>query len=141
MKYLVAIAVFVLGLMLIPGAAHGEDTTAVGLTVETALCTGIEERMPVGTAETFSPYVDQVYLWCKVLGAQDSTSITLVWSYVGEEKARVELPVKSPVWRTWGSKKILPSWQGAWDVKILDSAGDILKAVTFTVAPDTTVAP
>ncbi|MBD3257987.1 DUF2914 domain-containing protein [candidate division GN15 bacterium] len=103
------------------------------LEVETQMCTGIEGRMPVGPTDTFSDGTEQVWLWMKVTGADDTTAITLVWSHEGEEKARHDLPVNSPSWRTWASKKLLPSWTGDWQVKILNPQGDILKAVDFTV--------
>ena len=105
----------------------------VGLMVETQMCTGVAERMPVDSVSDFPVGTEQVYLWCHVTGATDSTSITMVWSNEGEERATVEFPVKSPSWRTWGSKKLLSSWTGNWGVKILDSQGEILKAVNFTV--------
>ncbi len=109
------------------------QTEPVGLMVETQMCTGVAERMPVDSVSDFPAGTEQVFLWCHVTGATDSTSITMVWSNEGEERATVEFPVKSPSWRTWGSKKLLPSWTGNWEVKILDSQGEILKAVDFTV--------
>lgn len=103
------------------------------LVVEASFCTGVEERMPVGETESFSPDVENVYMWCRVTGCQDTTVIKQVWSWNGQEMASVELPVKSPAWRTWGSKKILPEWTGNWEVKIFDADGNVLKSASFVI--------
>jgi len=116
------------------GYGQGEEATVESaLTVEAQLCTGIEERMPVGAAESFDTDIEKVYLWCQVTGAADTTVIKHVWSYERKEMAAVELPVKSAAWRTWSYKTILPEWTGNWEVKVLDAEGDVLKAVSFTV--------
>ncbi len=116
------------------GYGQGEEATVESaLMVEAQLCTGIEERMPVGATESFDADVEKVYLWCQVTGAADTTVVMHVWSYEGKEMAAVELPVKSAAWRTWSYKTILSEWTGNWEVKVLDAAGDVLKAVSFTV--------
>ncbi|UCD94943.1 MAG: hypothetical protein JSU69_02520, partial [Candidatus Zixiibacteriota bacterium] len=50
-----------------------EPAVMPAMTVETELCSGIEERMPTGMADTFTPDVEKVYLWCKVIGCKDTT--------------------------------------------------------------------
>lgn len=101
--------------------------------VQTAICAQVIDREPQGTAETFAAGIEQVYLWTKFVGAADSTTVSHVWLHNGNEMATVELPVRSSSWRTWSSKKMLPSWVGDWEVKVLDSEGNILKSVTFTI--------
>jgi len=128
-----SLAIVIIGLTA-TGYTQGE--TAVGesaLTADVQLCTGIEDRMPVGVAESFGADVEHMYLWCKVIGAADTTFVKHVWSYEGKEMASVELPVRSGSWRTWSSKTILPEWTGNWEVKVLDANGDVLKAVSFRV--------
>jgi hypothetical protein len=109
------------------------ETAGPALTAEAEICTGIDERMPTGTAESFPADVGKVYLWCKIQGATDSTMVRHVWYRNGEEMATVELPVKSPAWRTWSSKNLLPEWTGAWEVKILDADGNELASVPFQI--------
>jgi len=104
-----------------------------GLTVEAEICSGIEERMPSGMADTFAPDVDTLYLWTRVLGCKDTTMIHHKWYREGEEMADVELPVKSSSWRTWSSKAMMPSWTGNWEVKVTDADGNVLATVPFTV--------
>ena len=140
-RILLSIALLICGL---PAVLYGQEQEAgagSALIVEAQLCTGIEERMPVGVAESFDTDIEKVYLWCKVTGAADTTVVKHVWSYEGKEMAAVELPVKSTAWRTWSYKTILPEWTGNWEVKVLDAAGDVLKAVSFTVGVAQTTEP
>jgi len=55
--------------------------------------------MPTGMADTFAPDVENVYLWCKVIGCKDTTVVHHVWYYKGDQMADVELPVRSPAWQ------------------------------------------
>jgi hypothetical protein len=103
--------------------------------VEAQVCTGVQERMPVGTAQSFSSDIGQVYLWCKVTGALDSTSISVAWLWEGKEMTTVQLPVKSSSWRTWSAKKILSTWTGKWEARIMDAQGNILAAMNFSITP------
>ncbi|UCE23545.1 MAG: DUF2914 domain-containing protein [Candidatus Zixiibacteriota bacterium] len=113
-----------------PATAAGPFTE-----VETAVCAGVEDRQPVGEAESFGADVGQVFFWTKCVGAVDTTVIQHVWTREGETMATVDLPVRSSSWRTWSSKQILPSWTGDWEVRVLDADGNILKAVSFKIAP------
>ena len=127
--------VLLLGLyVLAPSISAQEQAAAVPFTeVETAICSEVMEREPVGTAESFGSDVGQVYLWTKLIGATDTTIVRHVWYYNGNEIANVELPVRSSMWRTWSSKKILPTWIGDWEVKVMDAQGNILKSVGFKI--------
>ena len=111
------------------------QTPTAALTAEAQACTAVQDRMPVGTAESFTSDVGQVYVWSKIMGSIDpSTVIKHVWYYDGQEKASVELIVKGSNWRTWSSKKIPASWTGDWVVKIVDASGNIIKEVPFKIA-------
>ena len=59
--------------------------------------------------------------------------MTHAWYHEGETRARVDLPVGSLSWRTWSSKRILPSWTGRWEVKVLDAEGTVLGAAAFEI--------
>jgi len=139
MKKITIFGILVFTLMLSVSVWGQTDSTSSITSIETALCTSIENRMPVGEDSVFSSDVGKVYLWCKVNGATDSTSIKHIWSYQGKEMAVVELPVKSPAWRTWSYKTISPQWVGdkegvsLWEVKTVDAGGNILKSVTFKI--------
>ena len=110
-----------------------EKETAATLTVEAKLCTSVVDRVAQGEATKFSSDVGEVYLWCRVKGATDTTHVEHLWYYNGEEKASIKLPVKTALWRTWSKKKIMPHWTGQWEVKIVDADWHILKTIAFTV--------
>ncbi len=111
-----------------------ESKATSSLTAEAQICTGIQERMPTGMAETFPPEVGQVYLWCKITGSAGETTVKHIWSFNGKEVATVELAVKSSPYRTWSAKKIMPHMTGDWSVKIVDAQGNTIKEMAFKVA-------
>ena len=94
---------------------------------------GVENRQPVGVDTNFPATVERVYCFTKIIGAADSTFVSHVWYYEGEEKARVELAVKSQAWRTWSSKKILESWEGRWRVEVVSAEGNVIAGKEFVV--------
>ncbi len=133
-KFFLAVAFLALCL---PLAALAQTPAEAGsaLKAEAQVCTGIQERMPTGMAESFTPEVGQVYLWCKITGSDGETTIKHVWYYQGNEMASVELPVKSSSYRTWSAKKIMPQWTGDWSVKVEDASGTVLKEISFKIEP------
>jgi hypothetical protein len=97
-----------------------------------AIATGIEEHEPEGSAVEFPPGVDRLFCFTQIAGA-DGETIVHAWIHEGTTRARVELEIGSPLWRTFSSKQILPSWTGNWQVKILTEAGAVLKTIDFSV--------
>ena len=93
-------------------------------------------RRIVAPADTFPADVGRLYCLTRISGAADTTSVTHVWVHAGTPLARVRLPVRSPDWRTWSSKRILPSWTGEWEVMVLDADGGVLARRTFHVLPE-----
>ncbi len=112
---------------------HADETP--GLKVESIrFCTAVEGRQPTGVDTVFTDSVECVYCLTKITGAADSVSISHVWYYGDEIKAKVDLPVRSGAWRTWSSKRILPVWTGKWRVLILSDDGNVLGSKSFTIA-------
>ncbi len=95
--------------------------------------TDVENRELVGADSTFSADVGTVFCYTHITGAQDTTEIAHVWYYQDEEKARVPLGVRTSDWRTWSSKKILPSWAGEWNVRVEDAEGNVLGSSSFVI--------
>ena len=120
------------------GLTYAQDSTTSGqfTSVETVACTGIVDRMPTGEGTIFPETTDTVYVWTKLTGALDTTSIKHVWFHGANEIASVELPVRSSSWRTWSYKSIIPDWAGDWEVKIEDSQGNVLKSVKFSIGSE-----
>ena len=106
-----------------------------GLQVELGFGSGIdrETRSLVGESAVFPVGQDRVFCRMHILGAQAPTTVTHAWFWEGKTMAQVELNVGSANWRTWSSKRLLASWAGNWEVKVLDQEGKVLASAGFQV--------
>jgi hypothetical protein len=95
----------------------------------------VVDRAPVEAGSSFPVSVDKLFCFTKITGALNPTHVTHVWSFDGTERARVELAVNSPSWRTYSSKNIENQEVGAWRVEVVDSAGKVLQTLNFEVTP------
>ena len=93
------------------------------------------DRAPVEAGSSFPASVGKLFCFTKMTGALNPTHVTHVWSFDGTERARVELEVNSPSWRTYSSKIIENHEAGAWRVEVADSAGNVLQTLNFAVTP------
>jgi hypothetical protein len=105
---------------------------SAGPVIRAVVCTEVVEREPVGEASAFEAGVELLFCFTEITGLKGAT-ITHAWIHDGKTRARVELLVRSPRWRTWSSKKLAPGWTGSWQVKILDAEGIVLSTVSFEV--------
>ncbi len=104
------------------------------LTVERMeICTAVKEREPVGADTSFGSNVQQLYCFTTLSGAKDTTSVSHVWYYQGEEKANVNLNIKAKKWRTWSSKRIMEKWTGEWRVDVVTAEGTVLRSKEFMI--------
>lgn len=101
--------------------------------------TGVQDREPVGIAETFSAEVGEVFFYTVFEGDFPESEVTHVWRRDGEEMARVPLTVRGPRWRTWSSKRILADWTGSWTAQVVGPEGTVIESVEFTVEAVPTV--
>jgi hypothetical protein len=99
------------------------------------------DREPDGYGTSFPVSVGKLYCFTKVTGAQSPTQVTHVWFFDDNERARVDLGVKSSSWRTYSSKIIQPHEIGKWRVDVEDFAGNVLKTLEFEVAPQQVTMP
>lgn len=108
-----------------------------GLTLnKIVICTDVVDRTPVGADVEFSEDVGTLICFTAVANSGNPTTVTHIWSYLGEEKARTSMNVgTSPNWRTWSTKKILPEWSGPWTVTVLDAAGAEIGSADFHIGP------
>jgi len=125
-----------------PKKSTGEEKTKMTTGIQiarSAICQQVEEREPVEIDSVFPADVGTVFAYTKINGVTAPTQVTHVWYHGEREMARVQLQVRSNGWRTWSSKKILPSWTGTWKVKILNEEGENVKTMEFQVEdPKTT---
>lgn len=95
--------------------------------------TAVDNRELVGTDSTFSSDVGTVYCFTRIKGAEGESTVTHIWYHNEEEVSRVSLDLKSADWRTWSSKKILPTWTGKWTVEVVNTEGEVLTSGTFNI--------
>ncbi|RMG68308.1 MAG: DUF2914 domain-containing protein [Nitrospirae bacterium] len=100
---------------------------------EAYIAKAVVELKPVEPSEQFSSDIGRVYCFSRITGAKTNTTVRHLWFYKDRFMAEVELPVKSPDWRTYSSKRILPSWKGPWRVDITDREGLLLKSLHFEI--------
>ena len=100
-----------------------------------AVCKDVIDRAPVEAGSSFPASVGRLFCFTKITGAVDPTHVTHVWSFDGTERARVELEVNSPSWRTYSSKNVESQEVGRWSVEVVDSAGNVLQTLNFEVTP------
>ncbi len=134
MNRISAVFTMVLVLFLSTCVLANAQETGQNLRVEdAAIATEVTDLTPQGVSDSFPPTVSKLYAFTRIVGAEGETTVKHLWFYQDRLMAEVELPVRSPSWRTYSSKNILPSWTGNWRVDITDEAGNLLKSLEFTV--------
>jgi len=114
-----------------PAASEAQES---GLTVSRMVMAGsVENREPVGTAESFPASQDKVYCYVELKDITEDMNITFDWSLGEKDMGKVTQQVKkSSRWRTWSNKSI-NGMKGDWTVDLMNDAGDILKSASFKV--------
>jgi hypothetical protein len=100
-----------------------------------AICLEVENLECLEANTKFDPSVGTLSCFTRINGAQGSTFITHVWYFGDEERARVQLDIRSSSWRTYSSKIILPQQIGKWHVDVLGPEDELLKRLQFEIAP------
>lgn len=97
-----------------------------------AVCESVEDREPVGEAESFTG-VQRLFCFTRVEGADTPTRVFHRW-YVGDEMVNeIPINVKASHWRCWSQKSIQPGWSGQCHVEVVTEAGDVLGTKNFTL--------
>ena len=95
--------------------------------------TGVENREPVGVAETFPASTEKVYCFLEATNIAKDTEVSVVWFHGEKEIWKISLPLKmGPKWRT-NALKNLRGLKGDWKVEIKDADGNLVKDVKFKV--------
>lgn len=136
MKRLLAIAVICTALIGEHVGSLAQDDVEELLEVSQAvICREITDRQPVEPGVRFPAAVGRLYCYSRLSNVSATATIVHAWVFGDTERARVELPVHSPAWRTFSSKRIMPHEVGRWRVDILDQDGNVLKTLCFDVVP------
>jgi len=111
-----------------------EEPAAGTLQVDKAvICRDVVEHEAVEPGTLFPADVEKLYCFTRVLGAEEPVTIHHVWYWNDRKMADVPLTVRSPRFRTYSSKRILPQWTGAWRVEITSPDGRLLGTAAFNV--------
>jgi hypothetical protein len=136
MRNYVQAALLITAVALTPAAAIAQDPTQAGTpkaaaTVETAVGTGVVDRVLAGTAESFPATTERLYCFSRVSNAAD-TEIEHVWYKGDVEMGRVKLKVGGSPWRTHSSKLLGANPSGDWRCDVVQD-GNVLQSVKFKV--------
>jgi hypothetical protein len=120
---------FLFGLfaILMASAAMAQDAT---ITVKRAVvCTGVVGE-PVGQDSTFADSTSSLYCFTELNGA--AGQVVHAW-YHGDKMMLEKVLDKGREgrWRTWSQKNLIKEWTGTWRVDIKDTAGNVIKSVSF----------
>lgn len=126
---LLAVMLIVLSISVLSFAQEVAETSVEDIQI----CTSIDDRTPVGSGTSFPGDVEKLYCFTKIMSSQDEGSVFHVWLHNDRVMARIELPLKAKTWRTWSSKKILPSWTGKWRVDVESIHGFLLASKEFEI--------
>jgi len=116
-----------------PAVTEAQEVSSLEVAVA-AICQDVIDREPVDAGISFPASVGRLYCFTKIAGAQDQTQVSHVWYYGSNERARIDLNVKSSSWRTFSSKTIQEHEIGSWRVKVLDASGTVLKELQFEIS-------
>ncbi len=131
MKKVIAAVIFCL-MFSIAGTVSASEMK----TVDSGICTGVDNHSAVGIGEVFGPDIGTLYCFTRLVGPYLEGSdqyVEHVWYYQDTERARVKLPVKSSNWGTYSSKIIKPSEVGNWRVEVLDPQGETIGVFQFVI--------
>ena len=127
------VAIMLVAPTLATGQEEGTESEGVLVVSRLAVARGVQDREPVDEGTSFPSDSGHLVCFTKIEGAVGEDSIFHVWSYGGEEMARIELTVRGPSWRTWSKKNILPGHLGEWSVSIEGAGGEVFASTTFTI--------
>ena len=118
------LGLFAAAVLLFSSAAVSAQALEVS---EAKLGKSVQNREIVDEATTFAVN-EKAYLWLRVTGGPGEINVT--WS-IGDHSDTVPLKIGGSPWRTWANKTL---WQaGDWKVTVTDSAGQVLKEISFQV--------
>ena len=130
-KGIVLSILFVMGMLVISLPASGQENEFT--IARLVIGTGVENREPVGVAETFPATTQKVYCFLEATEILKDTEVSFVWFHGEKEMLKTNLPLQTgPKWRTFADKNI-GGMKGDWKVEIRDVKGNLVKDIKFKV--------
>jgi hypothetical protein len=112
----------------------GASVSAAEMRVQRlVVCTGVEEREPVGVAESFPAGSEGVYAFVDLADVDCNCTVSFVWSRNGKEIRTIIVPVSMETrWRSWARKNVADQ-PGDWSVEVRDASNKPLMSTMFRV--------
>jgi hypothetical protein len=130
-KGIVLSILFVMGILVISLPASGQENEFT--IARLVIGTGVENREPVGVAETFPATTEKVYCFLEATEILKDTEVSFVWFHGEKEMLKTNLPLQTgPKWRTFADKNI-GGMKGDWKVEVRDVKGTLVKDIKFKV--------
>jgi hypothetical protein len=92
---------------------------------------GVENREPIDQLTFVESTTEKIFFFSDLRGFEGQTVVHR-WSFKGETQAEVSFAVGGPRWRVWSSKDLSQALFGDWTVEIVNEAGEVIAAETFT---------
>jgi hypothetical protein len=128
-KGIVLSILFVMGMLVISLPASGQENEFT--IARLVIGTGVENREPMGVAETFPATTGKVYCFLETTEILKDTEVSFVWFHGEKEMLKTNLPLQTgPKWRTFAEKNI-GGMKGDWKVEIRDVKGNLVKDIKF----------
>jgi hypothetical protein len=133
MRHLVCTCLFIGLFFLLPFQVLAQEGP-LGVT-EMSITTRIVRGNPVDSVQSISSSsIHELYCFTKITASEDAESqIVHEWYRNDELVSRCVLPVRGTTWRTYSKKLVSSDMAGDWRVDVLDSTGNLLKTVKFTL--------
>ncbi len=139
-SFRVIITAYLISLVLFNPALAEKDTgekkkqakEKIGV-VNAVICKEVKDLCPVSESDVFPCDVERLYCFTRVTGANRGEIIKHIWYYQGTKLAEIILPIKSPDFRTYSSKKIADYQKGNWRVEVMSLDGVNLATLNFTI--------
>ena len=111
------------------GAAPGVSVARI------AVCTDVQDREPIGEAESFASDVGYLFCFTAVECTNPPVQVFHRWFMGDELVAEIPVSAKGTSWRCWSRKTIPGTWSGSGRVEVLTEAGDRLESASFSIEP------
>ena len=133
------IAVFICLLFPLSGRSQSNDTAATRATadkialVRALMCEDIKDLVPQNSTTVFSIERRKAICFTTFDPVPEKTVIYHQWFHRDQTSAKIKLTLKPPRWSTYSSIQFRAEDIGPWRVEIIDSQGQILNALRFSI--------
>jgi len=101
--------------------------------VRAMMCEDIQELIPQNPTTVFSIERRQAICFTSFDPVPEKTVIYHQWFHRDQTSAKIKLTLKPPRWSTYSSIQFRAEDIGPWRVEIIDSQGNILDALRFSI--------